>query len=131
MQKSATIAIISNNKLLILRRGPTAPWKPGCYCLPGGKKEGNETLIDCALRELSEETGIHIIDKTTVYHYDITYNKKYTKTVFVTKMLDPIVSLNWEHDQYAWISKEQMVNYPLVPNLPTTIKYLASNGLLM
>ena len=48
-QKSATIAIISDNKLLLLRRGPTAPWKPGYYCLPGGKKEGNESLIECAL----------------------------------------------------------------------------------
>jgi 8-oxo-dGTP pyrophosphatase MutT (NUDIX family) len=130
-QKSATVAIVSNNKLLILRRGPTAPWKPGCYCLPGGKKEGNESLIECAIRELSEETGIYIVDSSYLIPHTVTYQSKYSKIIFVTKMLDPPVALNWEHDHYAWISKEQTFSYPLVPGLPTTIKSLVAHGWLM
>jgi len=40
MQKSATVAVInSDKKFLILRRGKSAPWMPGRYCLPGGKVE--------------------------------------------------------------------------------------------
>ena len=58
MQKSATVALISSNKLLLLKRGESAPWNPNRYCLPGGKLEDNETLINGAIRELYEETSI-------------------------------------------------------------------------
>ena len=62
MQKSATVALIKNNKLLLLKRGSTAPWNPDKYCLPGGKLEHNEELIECGARELYEETNI-LLDK--------------------------------------------------------------------
>lgn len=130
-QKSATVAICNNNKLLILRRGQSAPWKPGHYCLPGGKKEGDESLVDCAIRELKEETGITISDKNTLTPHSITYNSAYSKIVFFTKLTDPSVRLNWEHDHYIWLDHRSMSNFLMVPGLPTTIRYLVANGLLM
>lgn len=132
MQKSATVAVInSHKKLLILRRGTTAPWKPGCYCLPGGKVEPNEELINCAARELGEETGIHIIDTNYLTPYTIHYGSKYSKIVFSISMNDPVVSLNWEHDHYAWVSSIESSQYPLVPGLSVTIKTLSGHGLLI
>ncbi len=35
------------------------PW-PGLWDLPGGGREGDESPIECALREVEEETGIRI-----------------------------------------------------------------------
>lgn len=131
MQKSATVAVINRDKkILILKRGPTAPWGANRYCLPGGKLESYEDLIDCATRELSEETGIYIVDKTYLAPYTISY-PKYSKIIFYMSLNNPVISLNWEHDHYAWVSQQESSQYPLVPGLRVTIKTLGDHGLLI
>jgi 8-oxo-dGTP pyrophosphatase MutT (NUDIX family) len=129
MQKSATVACINNNKILLLRRGPTAKWKAGMYCLPGGKLEKDETLEDGALRELFEETNI-VTYRGSLNPIAIQYEGGYSKTVFVTNLDNDTVTLNWEHDDYIWMSLEEMHSRSLVPGLATTIKTLSGHGYL-
>lgn len=131
-QKTATVAVInSNKKILILERGSTAPWMPNRYCLPGGRLEPNEELVEGAARELGEETGIFIVDHNYLVPYTIQYSSNYSKTVFVVTMNDPVVTLNWEHDSYAWVSREESTQYDLVPGTKATIKVLSGRGLLI
>lgn len=131
-QKTATVAVINQDKkILILERGPTAPWMPNRYCLPGGKLEPNEELVEGAARELAEETGIYIVDNNYLAPYTIQYSSGYSKIVFVITMNDPVVSLNWEHDSYAWVSREESTQYDLVPGTKATIKVLGGRGLLI
>lgn len=125
MQKSSTIAVISNKQILVLRRGQTAPWMPGRYCLPGGKLESNESLIECAARELLEETSISCSIQN-IDSYEVNYQNGYSKTVFITKIHNPSVILNWEHDNYEWIDDITYSNHLLVPGLRTTIKKIYS-----
>lgn len=128
-QKSATVAVIYNNKLLLLRRGPTAPWMPGRYCLPGGKIEQDEDAIYAASRELNEETGIvYSVDKLKTI--TVSYNSGYKKTVWVADVDSDEVILNWEHDHYLWIPSSECHTVDLVPGLITTIKTLCDHGLL-
>lgn len=129
-QKSATVAVIDSNKLLLLRRGPTAKWKAGSYCLPGGKLERGETLKDGALRELFEETGI-VAYRDSLLPVTVNYDVGYSKIVFATQMTNVDVELNWEHDHYIWVGLNDYSLCPLVPGLPTTIKTLAGHGLLI
>lgn len=130
MQKSATVALISFNSLLLLKRGDSAPWKPGHYCLPGGKLEKGETLIDGALRELFEETNIQLqLNQLT----PLTINyPKYNKIIFVCSS-DEIypVNLNWEHSSYLWAKTQDASVIKLVPGLWTTIKTLCDSGYLI
>jgi 8-oxo-dGTP pyrophosphatase MutT (NUDIX family) len=128
MQKSSTIAVISNRKILVLRRGQTAPWMSGRYCLPGGKLESNESLVECASRELLEETSISCPIEN-ISSYEVNYKNGYSKIVFVTKIHNPIVILNWEHDGYEWIDDLTYSNHLLVPGLRTTIKKIYSEVL--
>lgn len=130
-QKTATVAVInSDKKILILRRGETAPWMPGRYCLPGGRVEPDEDCTYAASRELSEEAGIsYPVDNLDTIN--IVYSKDYTKTVWIAHVNSDKVVLNWEHDDYAWVSSQESSYYDLVPGLNTTIKTLCDAGLLI
>ncbi len=130
MQKSATVALISNNSLLLLKRGSTAQWNPDKYCLPGGKLEDNEELIDCAVRELYEETNI-VLKSNQLTPLTIQY-PKYNKLIFVcNKDVAYSVKLNWEHSDYIWTSYKDSFCVSMVPGLETTIKTLCHWGYLI
>lgn len=131
MQKSATVAVISpEQKLLILRRGPTAPWMPGRYCLPGGRVEPNEDKSYTACRELSEETGIsYPVDELKTIN--IRYPYGYEKIVWIARVNSTNVILNWEHDDYQWVTQQDSFVTDLVPGLSVTIKTLHDRGLLI
>lgn len=47
-----------DGNLLILERTKLDDFQPGKWCLPGGKQEGEELLIEACVRELAEETNI-------------------------------------------------------------------------
>ena len=47
-------------EVLLIRRG-NEPFK-GCWALPGGFMEMDETIEHCAVRELMEETGIEVVE---------------------------------------------------------------------
>lgn len=129
-QQSATVALISFNSLLLLKRGSTAPWNPDKYCLPGGKLEPNESLADCALRELNEETGI-VLSCDDLTPLNINY-PRYSKTVFVCNK-DELYSikLNWEHSNFLWAKYNDYSVLPLVPGLDATINTLCDSGYLI
>ncbi|WP_326646559.1 NUDIX domain-containing protein [Streptosporangium sp. NBC_01755] len=57
--------------LLCLRQG--TGYADGLYCLPSGHLDPGETVIDCAIREAHEETGVvinpaHLRPATVVHH---------------------------------------------------------------
>ena len=64
MRGGAVVAYQRDNKQGI-------PW-PGLWDLPGGGREGDESPVECALREVEEEFGIRLpLDRVTdVYRYD-------------------------------------------------------------
>lgn len=57
----AKIALVLNDRTIIYKRDniPTIPF-PGRWDLPGGGREGNESPLDCAIREVNEEFGLII-----------------------------------------------------------------------
>ena len=57
LRAAVYIILIKDNTVLLLRRHNTE-WKNGWYTLPAGHIENNETILDCACREVNEETGI-------------------------------------------------------------------------
>ena len=131
MQKTATVAVINTDKkLLILQRGSTAPWMPNRYCLPGGNRESNESLLECAIRELSEETQICITNTELVTSRSIKYSSSFSKTIFLLNQFIGQVNLNWEHSDYKWVDKEESTQYKKVPGLKVIVENLYNSDLI-
>jgi 8-oxo-dGTP pyrophosphatase MutT (NUDIX family) len=131
MQKTATVAVINTDKkLLILQRGSTAPWMPNRYCLPGGNRESNESLLECAIRELSEETQICITNTELVTSRSIKYSSSFSKTIFLLNQFTGQVNLNWEHSDYKWVDKEESTQYKKVPGLKVIVENLYNSDLI-
>lgn len=118
-QKNATVAVIYNNLLLLLKRGTTSPWMPDKYCLPGGIVEEGESLVHAASRELYEETRI-VVPPKLMQSITVKYRDK-DKTVFVVNVNSDRVTLNFEHSEYAWVNIRDVAKYPIVPGLSATV----------
>lgn len=130
-QKFSTVAVINRDKkILLLKRGPTAPYNPNNYCFPGGTVESNETLEQAAIRELYEETGI-VVDNNNLEKMVIVYPSGYKKVIFVSKIDDAEVRLNYEHTNYYWVDLTESTNYPMVNGLRITLSSLHENGLIV
>lgn len=131
-QKSSTVAVIYKNKLLLLKRGSTSPWMPNKYCLPGGRVDNNEDLIDAAVRELLEETKISI-DSKVLTPLNVFYNSSYSKKVFVYQpQNEPLIVLNYEHSNYVWNSISEIYSRnDTVPSVKKVVNTLVYWGFLI
>jgi len=52
------VIVLSGNKIMLGKRKNS--YGAGLYGLPGGRVESSEKLVDCAKRELTEETGLKV-----------------------------------------------------------------------
>jgi 8-oxo-dGTP diphosphatase len=108
--------ISSEDKILIVRRLPE-DYMGGCWEIPSGHVEPDETLGQALKREVKEETGLNISIKKYFSYFDYQFNKKKIRQLnFITSCNKSKISLS-EHDAYAWISKEDIKSYFKTPDI--------------
>jgi len=99
-------------RYLIARR-PEEGLLGGLWEFPGGKREGEETLEDCAIRELLEETGIraevvrHLVTVKHAYtHFRVTLHAYLCRHVSGRPKAIACTACKWvsldELDRYAF-----------------------------
>ncbi|MEK6969992.1 MAG: NUDIX hydrolase [Nanoarchaeota archaeon] len=98
------VCIIKDNKVLLGRR--KGAHGSGCWSFPGGHLEFNESVEDCAKREVLEETGIQIQNlKRGPYTNDIFEKEgKHYVTMYIIseyasgelKVMEPDKCEKWE-----------------------------------
>ena len=105
--------------LLLFRDGPPKSFLlmclPGRYDLPKGHLEGRETELQCAMRELNEETGIEAsnVELDPSFRYTETYFPRYrrfggrrvekTLVIFLGRLYRDVPIKLTEHDSCQWL----------------------------
>lgn len=73
---------------------------------PGGKVELGETLVEAAIREVYEETGVHVTDVTWFAEYAVHAEPLFSKTVFLARFAsqEPLPN-DFETVGMAWLEE--------------------------
>jgi len=107
-------------KILILQRSKYENVFPEMWELPSGKREFFEDSQSSLIREIKEETGlskIKIIIPFYVFEYKVEKQEEIRDTTqinFLVKLLeDEEIKLSEEHQNFAWISKDEIEKYKL------------------
>ena len=110
--KTSVIGLLNDNKVLILKRGSTAPWMPNKWSLVGGGIEEGENPKETIIRECLEEIGlkpnnvsfdhkIMTVDTGEIYY-------------FYGELESQNIKLDYENSNYKFITKDEINNYDFV-----------------
>ncbi len=124
-------------EILLIRRAPDRLY-PGLWQCVTGKLEAGERIIDGALREVAEETGLGPQDLEEVMDTDIVnwfhagdLDALLCEAVFAARVRpDAEVVLSNEHDAYRWLSAEaarDLVTWPAYQRAIETVVWLEAN----
>lgn len=109
-------AIITNpdGHILLLKRSNKMRRSAGKWSIPGGNVEQFENPKDSLVREILEETQLTVTDihpfETTGHEYD----EDFVVVIgYTCKALNTNIILNWEHDEYVWVTKEKALEMDL------------------
>lgn len=135
VRPAAAVAILnSNRELLMLHRRDNNKWT-----MPGGTLEFGESMTDCALREVREESGldvtiIDIIGTYTDPNIRVAYSDGEVRQEFTilyfgkTTTFD--VTLDEESSQFQWVALDSVLNLPLADSqrrrIADVLEYLHS-----
>ena len=114
MVKVTAAILVKDNRILIAKRSPDDPladkWE-----FPGGKVESDETPEQCLKREMKEEFDIHVsvgaFLGSSKYHYD---HISIELLAYRTYWDSGVIELK-DHDQFKWISPDQLAEFDFAP----------------
>lgn len=116
------VAVVVENprgRVLLLLRGPTAPWMPNRWNLPGGKIEHGESAYEAAIRETREETNLRVCALSPLVQIgglDVFCADDWTGRV---RLVDG------EHTRSAWVPREIAWAWDLIPPQRAVLRCLA------
>lgn len=109
-------AIILNNQkqILVLQRSEKSGGG-GKWSLPGGGLEAKEEPFAAIEREITEETKLRISQVTpfSLRTYTTDENDFVLIIGYICLSSSEAVVLNWEHDNYKWLTKEEALTLDL------------------
>ena len=103
-----------NGKILIIKRSTDSKTNSGKWELPGGKVDQGESFDQALIREVCEETSLKIKLNHVVGVCE--QNLPLIRAVHIImsgKVVEGELSLSSEHEGYAWVFFENLLNYKL------------------
>ena len=122
MKGSAVAILDDDSNMLLLLRSEKSRWMPKKWGLPGGKIESGETAEEAVIRETKEEASLNIQNLT--YLKDLS-NK--SVDLFYTTSYDGNVQIDFEHDDYEWVSRADVEQYDTTPGIVEIFDWILKN----
>ena len=116
-----------DSEILLLKRSASSKYGPGLWGFPAGHIEKDESPEECAERELFEEIGADIsveLARQLDPVRDEFSGNIYEFYLFHLHWLSGRISLNHEHTDYAWVSRYDYKNYPVMRGVDLDLLYL-------
>ena len=114
IRPAAAVAVCEDDRLLMVQRADSGNWT-----LPGGTLDFGESLPNCAVREMQEETGlqVEITDVLGTYtnpEVKIEYSdgevRQECTVVFLGKSANTNVEIDHESISYAWVPFSELMS---------------------
>tara|TARA_A100000172_G_scaffold77493_1_gene61941 strand:- start:79 stop:483 length:405 start_codon:yes stop_codon:yes gene_type:complete len=113
MIKGAFVVILdATDRALLLLRPSWINWGANQWGFPGGKLEGGETPLQAAVRETKEETELEVSNLVETHSGVAPVLRAYYTRDYVGN-----VKIDFEHDDWKWMSRDEMLQYPLAPGV--------------
>lgn len=113
--------------LLLVRRGhgPAA----GTWSVPGGRVEAGETLHEAVVREVAEETGLHVVVERFLGWSEIIDDGHFVILDFVVTLLDAdaVPAPGDDAAEVEWVEVSELTERQLAPGL---LEFLEDTGIL-
>jgi 8-oxo-dGTP pyrophosphatase MutT (NUDIX family) len=124
-------------EILLIRRSPGRMY-PGLWQCVTGKLEAGERIVDGALREVQEETGLARRDLESVYETDIvnwfheaSADAIWCEAVFAAEVRHGSeIRLSHEHDDLRWLAPDdarELVIWPAYERAIDQVEWLLAN----
>lgn len=116
-----TLILKRDNEILLFKRNISGKIAYGCFALPGGTVEHNETVRQAACREATEEIGITIVEKNLSLVHMLRLREKYDAATNQTQQIlmlyfmevshwqgEPINLEPHKHSELAWFEVDKL-----------------------
>ena len=124
---SVNVVENGNSEILLLKRSTASRYGPGLWGFPAGRVEDGESPQECARRELFEEIGSAIsvepVKQLDPVRDEIS-GRIFEFYLFHLRWLGGEITLNHEHTDYAWVSRHDYKNYPVMRGVGLDLLYL-------
>ena len=128
-KRVVTSFLLHNSLILILKRSSHVKTMKGRWAGISGYIEGDEDPLDRALKEISEEAGLEkesltlikrgeTVDSLDMIHKDIVW----VVTSFLFRVDSFQIRIDWEHEDYRWVSVDEIKDLETIPGLMETLK---------
>jgi 8-oxo-dGTP diphosphatase len=112
LRSVGTVAVVDEDKVLILQRSEDVNGG-GWWNFPGGSIEEGESVEEGTVRELKEEASL-LVDSSNLTEIGTLIREDLAVNFFITDQFSGEVKINWESDDYEWVTIDELDNYEFV-----------------